>query len=408
VKALNRTGGVLRPTAWLIRHADLYDPEPRGLCDVLVVGERVVAVAPHLPPPRLGPDADVAVVDLRGARLVPGFVDMHVHLAGGGGEGGFLHRTPAVPPSALAAAGTTTAVGLLGTDGVTRSVQELLATVRAVNDAGLTAYMYTGAYEIPTRTITGSVRADIVLIDRVLGTGEIAVSDDRSSHPSEDDLAHLAAETRVGGLLSGKAGVLHLHMGAGRRGLEPVLDLLSRRDLPAAMFVPTHLNRNERLLDQAVALAKLGGGVDLTAGLDRPAGDSAEIPAPRALRRLLEAGVALERITLSSDAGGSLPVFGPAGELAGIDVGRPRTLWLAARAAVIDEGLDLATALATVTANPARRLRLAAKGRVAAGADADLVSLDGQLRVDRVWARGALVARGGRALLRGPFEGAFA
>lgn len=399
--------GAERSPATLIRHAELYDPTPRGVADILVVGDRIVAVAPRLARPRLGPNAPVRVVDLRGQRLVPGFVDMHVHLAGGGGEGGFLHRTPAVPLSALAAAGTTTAVGLLGTDGVTRSVQELLATVRAANDAGLTAYMYTGAYEFPTRTITGSVRADIVLIDRVLGTGEIAISDDRSSHPSEDDLARLAAETRVGGLLSGKAGVLHLHMGGGRRGLEPILALLRERDLPASMFVPTHLNRNRLLLEQAVALAQAGAGVDLTAGIDPPGDKHPHIPASRALRELLAAGVALERITLSSDAGGSLPVFDAAGNLERIDVGRPRALWQTARMAVTVEGLDLSTALATVTANPARRLRLAHKGHVGPGMDADLVSLDRDLQVDRVWARGALVARGGRPLLRGPFEGAF-
>lgn len=393
--------------ATLIRHADLYDPHPRGTTDVLVIGERIVSVGSGLPRPRLGPDARVEVVDLHGGRLVPGFIDMHVHLAGGGGEGGFLNRTPAVPISALACAGTTTAVGLLGTDGVTRSVQELLAVVRAVNQSGLTAFMYTGAYEMPTRTITGSVRADIVLIDRIIGTGEIAISDDRGSHPSEDDLAHLAAETRVGGLLSGKAGVLHLHMGAGRRGLEPIIDLLRKRDLPAGMFVPTHVNRNERLLGQAVELAGLGAAIDLTTGIDAPSTPHPQISPALAFRRLLDEGVALDRLTFSSDAGGSLPTFNEHGELTGIDVGHPGALWKGARAAVRTAGLDLATALAPITENPARRLRLHGKGRVAAGFDADLVALDDDLNVDRVWARGRLVAKGGKALLHGPFEGAY-
>jgi len=398
-------------TALLVRHADLYDPEPRGIVDVLAVGEKVVAVGERLPRPRLGADADLEVVDLRGGKLVPGFVDMHVHLAGGGGEGGFLNRTPSVPLSALARAGTTTAVGLLGTDGVTRSVQELLAVVRAVNDAGLTAYMFTGAYEMPTRTITGSVRADIVLIDRILGTGEIALSDDRSSHPSEDDLAHLAAETRVGGLLAGKAGVLHLHMGSGRRGLTPVLDLLRQRDLPAGMFVPTHVNRRQALLEQAVELAALGAGIDLTTGFEPPPDTPPErrsVAAGQALAQLLAAGVALDRITLSSDAGGSAPVFDERGDLVGIGVGHPSELWHGARKAVVAGDVALASALACVTRNPARRLRLAAKGRVRPGSDADLVALDDDLGVARVWARGRLVARGGRALLHGPFEGAYA
>lgn len=404
----DRDFGAERSPATLIRHADLYDPRPRGIVDVLVVGERVVAIADRLRRPDLGPDIRVRVIDLAGGRLVPGFVDLHVHLAGGGGEGGFLHRTPAVPLSALARAGTTTAVGLLGTDSVTRSPHELLAHVRAVNDAGLTAYMYTGAYEVPTRTLTGSVRTDIALVDRIVGTGEIALSDHRSSHPNLDDLAHLAAETRVGGLIGGKAGILHLHMGAGRRGLEPILTLLAERDLPPAMFVPTHVNRNRRLLEQAPALAALGAGIDLTADGDAAAGEQHQIAAASAVRELLTAGVALDRITLSSDAGGSLPVFDHGGALVGIDVGRPASLWRSARRGVVTGEIDLATALAVVTQNPAERLGLGHKGRIVGGADADLVSLDERLEVDRVWARGALVARGGKALLHGPFEAAFA
>jgi len=399
---------VERPGATLIRHADLYDPAPRGVVDVLVVGERVVSVAPRLGRPRLGPDASVRVVDLRGQRLVPGFVDMHVHLDGGGGEGGFLHRTPGVPLSALAAAGTTTAVGLLGTDAVGRSVEAVLAAVRAVNEGGLTAYMFTGAYQVPTRTITGSVRTDVALIDRVLGTGEVAVSDHRSSEPTLDELARLAAETRVGALLAGKAGVLHLHVGSGRRGLAPILELVRTRDVPPALFVPTHVNRSRALLEQGVALIEAGASVDLTAGVEAVGSAHPQIPAARALRDLLAAGAPLAAITMSSDAGGSLPVFDGAGRLERIDVGRPAALWHSARAAVRDEGLDLPTALAVVTANPAARLGLRAKGRVGPGCAADLVSLDHDLEVDRVWARGALVARRGRALLRGPFEGAFA
>lgn len=387
----------------LIRHADVFGPEPLGLQDVLVAGERIAAIAPHLERPHLPASVRLEIVDIHGAKLVPGFVDQHVHLAGGGGEGGFLNRTPPVAFTDLAIAGTTTAVGLLGTDGVARSVQELYAVVQGVNAWGLTAHMYTGAYEMPTRTITGSVRSDIMLIDRVLGTGEIALSDDRSSHPSEDDLAHLASETRVGGLLAGKAGVLHLHMGSGRRGLTPVLDLLERRDLPAGMFVPTHVNRRMPLLEQALELTRRGGHADLTSDFGPTSASPHTVSAHDALRWILDHGVDPTHVTVSSDAGGSAPIFDARGELVDIGVGHPSALWQTIRRAVREAGVEFHVALSMVTLHPARLLKLHRKGRIAPGMDADLVALRDDLAVDRVWARGVLFVRDGEALRPAPF-----
>jgi beta-aspartyl-dipeptidase (metallo-type) len=393
------------PSALLLRHAEVYAPQPMGVQDLLVLGGRIAAIHERLERPRLPSCVPLTVVDLKGQRLVPGLVDQHVHLAGGGGEGGFVNRTPPVPLSQLARNGVTTAVGLLGTDGITRSVQELYARVMAIQAQGLSAYLYTGAYEIPTRTITGSVRGDLVLLERVLGTGEIAISDDRSSHPSEEDLAHLAAETRVGALLAGKAGVMHLHVGPGRRGILPLLELIAHRDLPPRMFVPTHMNRSPELLEQGRELVRLGGNVDLTTGMDPIARESRSISAHKALAQLLAAGTSPQRITLSSDAGGSIPVFGPGGHLVSLDVGRTDSLWHALRSAVLEEKVPLPLALATLTENPARILGLVHKGRIAVGADADLISLTPDLRVDRVWAQGRLVTQQGEPLLHGRFEG---
>ncbi len=387
----------------LLRHADVYAPEPLGIQDLIAVAGRIVALAPRLERPRLPSSVPLEIFDLHGAKLVPGFVDQHVHLAGGGGEGGFLNRTPPVPFTDLALAGTTTAVGLLGTDGVARSVQELYATVQGVNAWGLTAHMYTGAYELPTRTITGSVRTDIMLIDRVLGTGEIALSDDRSSHPSEDDLAHLAAETRVGGLLSGKAGVLHLHMGSGRRGLTPVLDLIERRDLPVTMFVPTHVNRRMPLLEQALELVRRDGHADLTSDFGPTQASPHTVSAHDGLKWLLDHGADPAHLTFSSDAGGSAPIFDARGELVDIGVGRPNALWRTVRRAHLECGIPLATALSLITENPSRLLKLPRKGRIAPGVDADLVTLREDLTVDRVWAQGVLFVQGGEPVRSAPF-----
>ena len=56
------------------------------------------------------------------------------------------------------------------------------------------------------------------------------------------------------------------------------------------------------------------------------------------------------------------------------------------------------------TANPARLLRLPGKGRIEAGADADLVALDATGGAHTVIIRGEIHVRGGQALRRGTFE----
>ena len=108
--------------------------------------------------------------------------------------------------SELVNAGCTTVVGVTGTDSISRSMENLLTKVRAINEEGLTAYMWTGAYVLPAPTITGSVMRDVCLIESCIGVGEVAVADHRGSQPTVQDLERLASECRVGGMLGGKAG----------------------------------------------------------------------------------------------------------------------------------------------------------------------------------------------------------
>lgn len=393
----------LQPALTLVRHARLLGP-PETVQNLLIGNGRIIAASPDLELP-VAPTIPVESFDLEGRRTIPGLVDLHVHLAGGGGEGGFVNRTPPMTVSALAAAGTTTAVGLLGTDGLTRSVAGLFAHARALAAEGISTRIFTGAYEVPTRTLTGSLRSDLVFIREVVGTGEIAISDDRSSHPSEDDLAHLAAETRVGALLAGKPGLVHLHVGNGRNGLTPLLKLLRDRDLPPRLFLPTHVNRRPHLLDQAEELLALGGGIDLTAGIEPNANDRLPVTAAHALAQLLDrCPTASAQITLSSDAGGSTPTFDDQGTLISIDVGRPEELWRAVRQASESEGVPLSMAVATVTRHPAHMVGLTRKGTVAVGFDADLIALNEDLTFDLVMAKGKIVARGGKPQVAGPFD----
>jgi beta-aspartyl-dipeptidase (metallo-type) len=383
----------------LLRNAELYDPEPRGRANVLVAGERIVWLGRDVP--TLDPALDVAETDLAGRRLIPGLIDGHVHLTGGGGEAGPGTRVPPVQLSRLTLGGVTTAVGVLGTDDTVRTTAELVTVARGLIAEGLSAWCHTGGYHVPPTTATGSVRSDLVLIDLIIGVGELAISDHRSSQPTLDELLRIAGDAHVGGLMSGKAGIVHLHLGDGERGLELVRQALERSELPAATWQPTHVNRKRRLFDEALALAGRGCPVDITAF---PVAEGEDAwAAGDALVRYLDAGLPVSRVTVSSDGGGCLPRFDAEGRVTGMDVGSPAALG-ATLAGLLRSGQALERVLPAFTSSPARVLRLPRKGSVAPGADADLVVLDRDGAVAEVMARGRWQVRGGKAVTRGTFE----
>ncbi len=387
------------PAIELLLNAELFDPEPRGRRHMVVAGERLLWVGADVP--SLDRSLGVAERDLGGRRVIPGLIDGHVHLTGGGGEAGPHTRVPPVTLSGLTAGGVTTAVGVLGTDDVIRSTAELVTVARGLIQEGLSAYCLTGGYHVPPVTATGSIRGDLVLIDLILGVGELAVSDHRSSQPTIDELLRVAADAHVGGLMSGKAGIVHLHMGDGPRGLEPVRDAIDRSELPPRVFNPTHVNRKKALFDEAMALSERGCTIDITAF---PTGDDDDVwPAGQALVRYLDAGLAPERVTVSSDGGGCLPVFDGQGQVASMDVGRPSAMASTLRE-LIGSGQRLERVLPAFTANPARLLRLPHKGRLTPGADADLVVLDDHGAVTDVMARGRWHLRDGKPVILGAFE----
>jgi beta-aspartyl-dipeptidase (metallo-type) len=381
----------------LLRNAELYDPSPRGRAHLLVGGERILWVGREVPTVGL----PVEEHDLRGRRVVPGLIDCHVHLTGGGGEAGPETRVPPLPLSRMTTGGVTTAVGVLGTDDAIRSPAELVTVARGLNAEGLSAYCLTGGYHVPPVTVTGSVRRDLVLIDVILGVGEVAISDHRSSQPTLDELLRVAADAHVGGLMSGKAGILHLHVGDGERGLQPVRDALDRSEIPAAVFHPTHVNRRRALFDEALALAQRGCTVDITAF---PVGDDEDAwGAVEALSRYLAADLPPERVTVSSDGGGCLPVFDQDGRVTAMEVGTPSSLIDTLRS-LLACGRPLEQVLPAFTSNPARLLRLPRKGRLAEGADADLVVLGADGTAADIMARGRWLVRDSRAVVRGTFD----
>ncbi|MCE9595660.1 MAG: beta-aspartyl-peptidase [Planctomycetes bacterium] len=382
----------------LLRNVLVHGPKLLGKRDVLVAAGRVLAIDVELAAP---PKLAVRVRDFAGRRLIPGLIEGHAHVTGGGGEAGFKTRVPPVEPSRFTRAGVTAVVGLLGTDDCARTTEELVAATYALRECGLNAWCYSGGYHFPPTTLTGSVRKDVALIDPILGVGELALSDRRSSQPTFDELLRVASDAYVGGLMSGKAGVTHLHLGDGERGLELVRRALDECELPPAIWFPTHVNRRKALFEEACALTDRGVTIDVTAFPVEEGEDAWS--AARALERYLAAGRHPERITTSSDSGGCLPVFDADGRVARMDVGSPRELARTLKE-LVDRGLPLERALPPFTSNVARVLRLAGHGVIEVGAPANFVVLDESAEVSDVMCAGRWHLIDGESVVRGPFE----
>ena len=385
----------------LIKNAEVYAPAPGGTCDLLIGGGKILRMEPDIRIPR----KYCEVIDGRNHKAVPGFIDGHVHIMGGGGEGGFATRTPGLPLTDAILGGVTTVVGCLGTDGYTRNMAGLLAKAKGLEEEGLSTFVYSGSYGLPLRTLMPSLEEDLLFIDKVIGAGEVALSDHRSSQPTFEAFAQVVAMARRGGMLSGKAGIVNVHLGDGARGLDFLRRIAAETELPLTQMWPTHINRNPHLFEEGIAHAKAGGFVDFTTSTLASYLEDGEIPCAKALRRMLEAGVDPGQITFTSDGQGSLPDWDRNGRLQDISVGRVTSLFPAVREAVQDEGLPLETALRVITANPARILKLRSKGQLAPGMDADIVLLSAKdLEVRSVVAKGRLLMKAGRPLTKGRFE----
>ncbi len=382
----------------LLSNARVFAPEDLGICHLLIGAGRILAISDK----KDELSASVATeFDLQGRRLVPGFIDGHAHVTGGGGEAGLKTRVPPVMPGQFTTAGVTSVVGVLGTDDTTRDTRSLLAQTMALREQGLGAWCHTGGYHVPPVTFTGSVRDDIVFLDPVIGVGELALSDHRSSQPTQDELLRIASDAHVAGMISGKAGILHLHLGDGERGLEQIFAALEQSELPARVFNPTHINRRKGLFEQALKLAARGSTVDITAF---PVEDGEDAwPADIALLKYLDSGAAEGRITVSSDGGGCLPVFNEQGEMLHMDIGKPASL-LQTLKALLEKDVPLERALPAFTSNVADILRLRDRGKIQVGNAADLLVLDENNDLVDVMIAGVWHVQAGVQQIFGQFE----
>ncbi len=379
----------------LIKGAEVYAPEQLGKKDILIAGGQIEKVADALPEYE-----GCQVIDGNGKIVAPGIVDRHVHLTGGGGEGSFHTQAPPVQLSALIEGGVTTVVGLLGTDGISRSVENLVAKVKALKEEGISVYCCCGAYGYPSPTVTGSVSKDIMFVDEIIGL-KLAVSDHRAPNISVEELIRLGSDVRTAGMLSGKAGIMTLHMGGDERGLEPVFEALERTSIPVKTFQPTHVGRSAKLQSDAFKLAKMGGTIDFTCGqFEKKFEELAE-----SLRAAKAEGVPMEKVTISSDGQGSWSNYDAAGNLTEMGVSSLDTVYRQIVYQVQKEGMPLEEALSLGTSNVAKVLEIyPKKGAVCEGGDADVLIINSDMSLNTVIACGTIMMNEGKLCKKGTYE----
>jgi beta-aspartyl-dipeptidase (metallo-type) len=385
----------------LLRNGEVFSPQPLGKKDILIAGRMIAAITP--PGQITMKGVQTCDVDATGKIIIPGFVDSHVHILGGGGEGGPTTRAPEIKIEDIATSGVTTVIGCLGTDGTTRHMESLLAKANALEKEGITTLIFSGSYSIPVVTITGSVLSDLILIEKVIGAGEIAISDHRSSQPTFEEFARLAAECRVGGMLGNKAGILHCHVGRGSRRLELLFRLITETEIPPTQVIPTHVNRNLDLLEEAVRFVQEGGFIDLTAGIN-PESEEEEIGIARAIRFCIERECRLTNITVSSDSNGSLPVFDKKGELIRLTIATQKSLMHNFRYLIHKDLVKTEEAIRLFSTNPASFYKLPHKGEIRSGMEADLLLLDREFNLTDSYARGCRIMERGTPVVKGTFS----
>ena len=377
----------------LLKNANLYTPKFLGKRDVLVGGGKILAIGEGLSFSVEG----LSVYDLKGKVLAPGLIDQHVHITGGGGEAGYHSRTPEITLSQIVKYGTTTLVGVLGTDGVTRSLENLYSKAKALEFEGISTFIHTGSYASPCVTFTDDIAKDLILIDKVIGV-KIALTDNRGSYVSKEELIKILSKIRIGGMVSKKGGVLHMHMGGLSEKFDNVFKVIKDYEFPVHYFSPTHCARTKDLFNEALKFQKMGGNVDITSGGSKFA------PLHEAVAYGLENGLNLERLTISSDGNGSVPKFNENGELVGYGCASCASNLEVLQALVRNKILNIEATLALMSKNVARYLNLSQKGEIKVGNDADLCVGDEELNLYDVIAKGEFCVKDEKVVKKGFFE----
>lgn len=332
----------------LIENGDVYAPEPLGRQSVLLANDKILKIGDVSLKDVKALDINLETIDASGCYVTPGLIDPHQHLLGGSGEKGFASQTPEISATEIVRAGITTVVGCLAADTTMKTLPGLLAKVKGLKEEGISAHMWSGGYNVPPKTITDNIRDDIMFIEEVVGCGEIAIADERSTGPTSQELARIVHDAYVGGMLSNKSGVTHFHVGSGDDRLKLLHELIGQHSVSPEWLWATHIARSEKLMLEAIEFAKNGGWVDI---------DTVDENLPVCVKFYLDHTGWEEKLTVSSDASKT----------------SPQNLFNEIRKCVLEAGLPLATVLRFVTSNAADVLKLGTKGRLEAGKAADVV-----------------------------------
>lgn len=385
----------------LIKNAEVFAPEPMGKKDILFAGREICQISDRI---TVDGEIDVEIIEGQGKYLFPGFIDNHVHITGGGGEGGFATRTPEIGLTDIVDGGITTIIGTLGTDGFGRSMANLISKANGLEAEGITVFLNTGSYQIPVRTFTDSITNDIMFIEKIIGAGELAISDHRSSCPTMEELEKIVSEVRVAGMLAGKVGIVNMHLGDEPERLEKIKQIISKCNAYAKHFHPTHINRNPELFEDGLTYLTMGGSIDLTTSTTPLFLEEGEVSCVDAVHRIMKEDLNLLKVTLSSDGQGSLPIFDEKGNVIGLEIGRVTSLFNTAREC-IEKNIPIETAIRLITSNPATIYGLKKKGYIKEGYDADLVLVDKDtLEIHTLIAKGQILKKEGVNYKKGAFE----
>ncbi|WP_125154708.1 beta-aspartyl-peptidase [Clostridium rectalis] len=387
----------------LIKGGQVYSPEYIGKKDILICGDKIERIDDLI---NIHTNSlSIKTINADDCLIFPGFIDSHVHIIGGGGEGGFKTRTPEIQLSNLTLSGITTVIGCLGTDSLSRNIKSLFAKSKALEEEGISSYMYTGSYKIPVVPLLNNIEEDIMLIDKIIGVGEVALSDHRSSQPSFKEFKNLVAQARIAGMLASKAGIVNIHIGDSKTGINYLQKLYEETDIPITQVIPTHVNRSKNLFKECIKYCKNGGYIDLTTSTTKKFLQEGEIKCSSGLKMALLNNVPIENISFSSDAQGSLPYFDDDGKFLGLKIGKCSSLYKEVRDAILYENINIEDAIKVITCNPAKHLKLNYKGFLNEGYDADIVMVNKKdLLIKNVIAKGKLMVKNYEALAKGLFE----
>ncbi len=379
----------------IIKSGRIYSPDDLGQKDILIANDTIISVedqgSTNLPFP-------VEIYDAAGKIILPGIIDPHVHFIGGGGSSGLNSRTKEIAFEKIIEAGVTTAVGCLGFDRTSRTLKTLLLKTRGLEESGMTAFMLTGSYSLPSLTITGSVEEDLILIDKVIGV-KLALGETLANSPEIRDIRNLLAECLRGAHLGGKAGFLQIHMGIqGKVWKKPFMEILQELKIPFSQVVFTHVNRSLDTLEEFMGYVQAGGYIDLTASYT-PAERPGSLTVLESLKRLIRAGIPLDHVTMSSDSNATRML--PDKRIKYLPI---QTIFQVTKELWQSGEIPRSQVVRFVTENPARALGLERiKGGLEPGKHADLIIIQDPFELDGVMLKGKWARKNGQTLIHDAF-----